>query len=107
MNGMGHDSESTRRTLFMALARKYVWWKQPDEAMKNQRRVIAQVMNIGDFDDVRAALSAFGQEPFEDALAHAEAGWFSPKSWAYWHYRFRSVAPGHEVPPMPVRVVSA
>lgn len=35
------------------LARKYIWWKTPDEAITMPERVIAQVMNIGDYSDVR------------------------------------------------------
>ena len=27
------------------LARKYVWWKSPDEALRTPQRIIAQVMN--------------------------------------------------------------
>ena len=35
------------------LARKYIWWKSPDEAMRTPQGVIAQVMNLGDYDDVQ------------------------------------------------------
>jgi hypothetical protein len=37
------------------LARKYVWWKTPDEAVSMPERVIAQVMDVGDFEDARRA----------------------------------------------------
>jgi hypothetical protein len=40
--------------LIKALARKYIWWETPDEAALQPERVIAQVMNIGDFADVQA-----------------------------------------------------
>lgn len=33
-------------------AKKYVWWKSEEEAAEQPERVIAQVMNIGDFDDI-------------------------------------------------------
>jgi len=36
------------------LASKYIWWKTPDEAVAMPERVIAQVMNIGDYADVPA-----------------------------------------------------
>jgi len=32
-------------------AAKYIWWKTPEEAVARPERVIAQVMNIGDYDD--------------------------------------------------------
>lgn len=33
-------------------ASKYIWWKTPDEAVAMPERVIAQVMDIGDYADV-------------------------------------------------------
>ncbi len=38
--------------LLAALARKYIWWKTPQEATRQPERIIAQVMDIGDYDDV-------------------------------------------------------
>jgi hypothetical protein len=49
----------------------------------------AQIMNIGDFDDVRLVWEATGSEPFHEALQNAEPGWFNNRSWAYW----RSASP--------------
>jgi hypothetical protein len=37
------------------LAKKYIWWETPDEALESPRRVIAQVMNIGTFEDASPA----------------------------------------------------
>jgi hypothetical protein len=34
-------------------ASKYIWWKTADEAVTTPQRVIAQVMNIGDYADVQ------------------------------------------------------
>lgn len=34
------------------LASKYIWWKTPEDAVVMPERVIAQVMNIGDYADV-------------------------------------------------------
>ena len=39
------------------LASKYIWWKTPEEAVVMPERVIAQVMNIGDYSDVQALVS--------------------------------------------------
>ena len=38
-------------------SRKYIWWKSPDDAISCPQRVIAQVMNIGDYEDVQKLLS--------------------------------------------------
>lgn len=84
------------------LASKYIWWKTPEEAVVMPERVIAQVMNIGDYSDVQALASQVGDKMLRDVLTHAEAGQFNERSWAYWHYRLGLSSVDH-VPAMPVR----
>ena len=83
-------------------ASKYIWWKTPEEAVVMPERVIAQVMNIGDYSDVQALASQVGDEVLREVLTHAEAGQFNERSWAYWHYRLGLSSVDH-VPAMPVR----
>ena len=83
-------------------ARKYVWWKTPAEAAEMPERVIAQVMNIGAYDDVQALANVVGEECLRDVLTRAEIGQFTERSWAYWHYRLGLASPS-KVPPMPKR----
>ncbi len=83
-------------------ARKYIWWKTPEEAVAYPRRVIAQVMNIGDYDDAQALIKQVGGDAFRDALLKAEIGEFNARSWHYWHYRLGLSDVG-QVPPLPVR----
>lgn len=84
------------------LARKYVWWKTPDEALSMPERVIAQVMNIGDYDDVQTLHAQVGDDVLREVLVRAEAGQFNERSWAYWHYRL-GLAGVDCIPPLPVR----
>ena len=84
------------------LASKYIWWKTPEEAVVMPERVIAQVMNIGDYSVVQALASQVGDEVLRDVLTHAEAGQFNERSWAYWHYLLGLSSVDH-VPAMPVR----
>jgi hypothetical protein len=84
------------------LARKYVWWKTPGEALSQPDRVIAQVMNLGDYADVQQLASQLGDQALRDVLVHAEAGQFNERSWAYWHYRL-GLADVDRVPPLPSR----
>lgn len=86
-------------------ASKYIWWETPDVAARHPLRVIAQLMNIGDYDDVQALLAAVGEAAFKQAIAQAEAGQFNERSWAYWHYRLGLAQPG-QLPPMPRRHVA-
>lgn len=84
------------------LAGKYIWWKAPAEAVAMPERVIAQVMNLGDYDDVQWLAEQVGDDVLCDVLTHAEAGQFNARSWAYWHYRL-GLAQVEQVPPLPVR----
>ncbi len=88
--------------LLRRLARKYVWWLSPSQAMARPRLVAGQVMNLGDYDDALALEAALGRERLADALRNADPGRFSPRSWSYWHYRLGLAAPGR-VPPLPRR----
>jgi hypothetical protein len=88
--------------LLISLARKYIWWKTPDDALLFPLRVVAQVMNIGDYDDVQAMSIELTENSLKDVLLQAEAGQFSPKAWAYWHYRLGLSLP-LKVPSMPSR----
>lgn len=95
----------TDPSLIRVLAAKYVWWMAPDEAARQPRRVVAQVMNLGDFDDVKSLADALGDEALRDALHHAQPGQFKARSWAYWHYRL-GLAELERVPPLPQRRLS-
>ena len=86
----------------MAMAQKYIWWQKPEEAAAWPERVIAQVMNMGDFDDAKILLESVGGEAFITTLKSAQAGWFNERSWHYWHYRLELCLFG-EVPAPPVR----
>lgn len=83
-------------------AAKYIWWKAPEEALQQPERVVAQVMNIGDYDDVQILVSQADDDYLREVLVSAEIGQYSPRSWAYWHYRLGLAVPGM-VPPMPRR----
>ncbi|MDH5642088.1 MAG: hypothetical protein OEY28_12420 [Nitrospira sp.] len=97
-----HDPLADR---LLPMARKYLWWMPPEEAITMPDRVVAQVMNLGDYDDVQLIASLVGEAVLCRVLQQAEIGQFSPKSWAYWHYRLGLAAP-HHVPPMPTRTVA-
>lgn len=111
-NGASHraalldEHVGQHRDLLLRLAGKYIWWLSAEEAMEYPSRVVAQVMNIGVFDDVTRLLDAIGEDCFRLTLQQAEAGQFNGMSWHYWHYRLRLAQPNH-VPPLPVRYIPA
>ena len=78
--------------------------KLPKMRSPTRKKVIAQVMNIGEYDDVLKLLDLVGEVTLRDVIQTAEIGQFSPKSWHFWHYRL-NLAELDCVPPMPVRKV--
>jgi hypothetical protein len=86
------------------LARKYIWWKSTEEAVVYPERIVAQVMDIGDYADVQRVSDELGEAYLSRVLKQAEIGQFTPRSWAYWHYRLGLAEPGR-VPPMPGRKI--
>jgi hypothetical protein len=83
-------------------AAKYIWWKTPEEAVRRPERIVAQIMNIGDYDDVQVLVREVDEEYLRELLRRAEAGQFNEKSWSYWHYRLGLCEPGR-VPALPER----
>lgn len=81
----------------------YIWWEKPVEAVRRPLRVVAQVMNLGDYDDVLRMIAALGLNPLREAILSAEPGWFTERSWHYWCYRLGITEPGAEIPPLPKR----
>jgi len=82
---------------------KYIWWKTPDDALQFERRLIAQVMNLGDWEDTRRLEISFEKEKLIDALKNAEAGWFTPRMWNFWHYRLGLALSESDIPNLPAR----
>jgi hypothetical protein len=88
----------------LAMAAKYIWWKTPNEAILFENRVLAQIMNIGDFEDEMNLISLIGKDRLKETIQQAEAGWFSPQSWAFWHRILHITPLNAEVPNLPKRV---
>lgn len=84
------------------LARKYLWWVDPKTALEDQPRLVAQVMNLGTFEDARYVEAELGEDYLRRVLKEARPGWFEPRSWTYWHYRL-GLARSGEVPDLPRR----
>jgi hypothetical protein len=91
------------REALKPFAKRYIWWQAPEVAIQRPSRVVAQVMNIGDFDDVVALARQVGDDYLREVLTHAEIGQFNARSWHYWHYRLGLATTPAEVPPMPAR----
>lgn len=104
------DARATQLRCEEALARwakRYIWWKSVPDALRYPDRIIAQVMNIGDYDDLLELIATFGEEALREVIRHAEPGEFNGRSWAYWHYRLGMVPleASAPIPPLPTRSI--
>jgi hypothetical protein len=81
------------------LARKYVWWEQPAEALSHRSLFLCQLMQLGAWDDVQAVRAELGDDAFREALERAPPGILDAKSWNYWNRFYKRVP----VPPAPKR----
>ncbi len=87
--------------LLKRLRKRYIWWKTPG-IEPDEDRIIAQVMDIGTYEDVKALEAEVGRMRIRQVLSAARPGWFSPRSWDYWHLTL-GLAKFDEIPPQPER----
>ncbi len=80
------------------IARKLIWWQEPDISLAQPARFIMRVMTLGTWEDTQMTIKVYGREVFKHALLNAEPGVFDCRSWAYWHAVF-----GMECGPLPKR----
>lgn len=88
---------SAAQSLIDELGRKYLWWRPIDGQLFSQDRVVAQVMNLGTYEDIIRLEVVLGQGRLVEVMLHAEPGWFSDRSWEFWRGRL-SFATGAVLP---------
>lgn len=71
------------------LARRYVWWQEPDATLGDLPHLLCQLMAFGTARDYVAARRIWGETAFKDALRDALPGAMDARSWAYWHRHFK------------------
>lgn len=82
-------------------AKRYIWWETTTGAMAYPQRVLAQVMNIGIWNDMCKLVELFPTQELLAVLSKAEIGQFNERSWNFWHVRLAD-----KTPPMPKRITS-
>ena len=90
------------RALLEPLTARLIWWQPAEDSLRHPDRVIARVMDIGEYDAVLRLRRELGDRRLTSVLRKAQAGWFSPRSWTYWHRKL-GVTPSGPVPPLPRR----
>ena len=88
--------------LIAELGCKYIWWEPVGNAQHAPDRIIAQVMNIGTYDDIRRLEKTLGFARLAEAMLGAAPGWFSARSWDFWRGRLARETSA-EIPAEPPR----
>jgi hypothetical protein len=89
----GHDPQLLR------LARRLVWWQEPQAALHDERRFLAQAMTDGSWEDMQTIRTIYGDDALRAVLRNAPPGVFDIRSWSYWHL----VLGDGRTPPLPRR----
>jgi hypothetical protein len=82
-----------------AVARRTVWFEEPERALANPLRLIAHVLTYGTHADVRTLRRHLSDGELLEALDHAPPGVFDPRSWTYWNLKLGR----YPAPPIPMR----
>ena len=69
----------------LTVAARVVWFKEPLDALADPVHFLAHVMTYGTPNDLLALRGIIGVNEYREVLAHAPAGVFDARSWAYWN----------------------
>jgi hypothetical protein len=90
---------TTRAALLAHLAARYIWWRS--EPGPSEDRIIAQVINIGTYDDIRRLEAMFSPEELRAVMLRAASGWIGDRSWGFFRGRllYKGAGPIPETAP--------
>lgn len=80
-----------------AVARRVVWFEDPDEALSDPIRFMAYAMAAATHADMKLLRRHVSDDDFREALDKAPPGIIDPRSWAYWNIKMGRYPP----PPLP------
>jgi hypothetical protein len=83
----------------LEVARRVVWFDEPERALADPVRFLAHVMVFGTVEDLRALHGIACKDAYREVLENAPPGIFDARSWAYWNL----VCGRRPAPPLPVR----
>jgi hypothetical protein len=95
--------ESREQTL-KKLAKEYVWWQPPEKTLANKNDFIAQILNLGTWEDTQIMIGLFSENEIKHALKNHSPGIITEQSWHYWHIKLLHCHP-EKVPPLPKRKI--
>jgi hypothetical protein len=83
----------------LRVARRVVWFEEPERALADPLQFLAHVMVFGTVEDLKALRGIVGKHEYHEVLEQAPPGIFDARSWAYWNL----VCGRNPAPPLPVR----
>jgi len=83
------------RSDLLRVAKRVVWFKQPEDAIKDVKLFLAHVMTYGTLTDIATTLRYFSEDDFKSVIMDPPPGVFDRRSWTYWNVRYnREPVPG-------------
>jgi hypothetical protein len=70
-----------------AMSRTYLWWNAIAEDGHSLERMIAQIMRLGTYKDIRRLEAMVTPDLLAAVLVDSAPGWFDDRSWAFWRGR--------------------
>lgn len=67
------------------VAERVVWFKEPQETLRDPVLFLNHVMTWGTVEDLRVVRAHFTDDDLRAALGNAYPGIFDARSWSYWH----------------------
>jgi hypothetical protein len=81
------------------VAKRVIWFKKPEDALRDTKLFLAYVMTYGTLSDITTTLQYFSESDFEAVLDNPPSGIFDRRSWIYWNLRYHR----DPVPALPKR----
>lgn len=76
-----------------------MWWHALNGG-HSRERIVAQIMNLGTYDDIRLLERTLGGPSLVEIMRRAQPGWFSNRSWEFWRSRLEHRT-GADIPKAP------
>ena len=92
-------TEPPRPSELRRVAKRVVWFKPPEHALRDPVLFLNHVMTWGTVEDILITRSHFDDDDFREALRQAHSGIFDARSWSYWHLMLGM----DPAPPLPAR----
>ncbi len=81
------------------VARRVVWFKEPEKALADPVHFLAHAMTYGTAEDLKALKGIVDKDEFCEVLDKAPPGIFDARSWSYWNLKCGR----RPAPPLPTR----